>query len=87
MISVLAAVLAAIQTFFRFSERAEKHRSVAVRYGAIRRDIEYLMSLNSDAVNQRETEKIKERFDNLSSDAPEITKRIWNKVEKSLANR
>ena len=40
IISILAAVLASLQTFLRLSERAEKHRAVAVRYGALRRELE-----------------------------------------------
>ncbi len=61
IVSVLAAVLAAIQTLFKFSERSEKHRSVAVRYGAIRRDIEYLISMDTGQLDLNEVIKIKER--------------------------
>ena len=39
MISVLAAVLASLQTFLRFGERAEKHRVAAERWASIRREI------------------------------------------------
>ena len=40
--SVLAAVLSGLQTFFKFSERADKHRVFGARYGALRRELEQL---------------------------------------------
>ena len=43
LLSILAAVLAALQTFFRFAERAEAHRTASVRYGSLRREIEQLL--------------------------------------------
>src|SRR6202012_1161862 len=39
-VSVFAAILAALQTFLRHSERAEKHRSAAASYGGLRKQIE-----------------------------------------------
>src|SRR5579862_9806165 len=39
LIGVASAALAAAQTFLRYGERAEKHHNVAVRYGAIKHDI------------------------------------------------
>lgn len=44
-ISVLAAILAGVQTFLRFGERAEKHRSTAASYGEVRRSIEVTTTL------------------------------------------
>jgi hypothetical protein len=39
VVSVLAAVLASVQTFLRFAERAEQHRAAAENWAAIRREI------------------------------------------------
>jgi hypothetical protein len=49
LISVVAAVLMALQTFLGFSERAEKHRTTAVRYGAVGRQIEQFLETGSSA--------------------------------------
>ncbi|MGH8564184.1 MAG: SLATT domain-containing protein [Gammaproteobacteria bacterium] len=38
--SVIAAILAGLQTFLRFSERAERLRVVGAEYGSLRREIE-----------------------------------------------
>lgn len=43
-ISVLAAVLAAVQTFFHLSENAEKHKLTSTQFGTIRRKIEQILA-------------------------------------------
>src|SRR5207248_2656116 len=40
LVSVLATVLAALQTFLRFSDQAEQNRTASVGYATLRRDIE-----------------------------------------------
>jgi len=52
--SILAAVLAALQTFLRFAERATLHATAADWYSAIRRDIEEILHL---PVEERGTPK------------------------------
>lgn len=86
MISVLAAVLAGLQTFLRFSERAEKHRSAGARYGALRRDIEVMQAAGAP-FDPAQIETLKEKMNSLSTDAPEIPPRIWSKTEASLKER
>src|SRR5262249_49289710 len=43
--SVLAAKLASLQTFLRFSERSEQHRMAAAKYGIVRREIEHTLAM------------------------------------------
>jgi len=50
VLSILTTLLAGLQTFLRFSERSEKHRSVTAKYGALRREIEQIISFNNSAV-------------------------------------
>src|SRR5262249_53767340 len=45
LISVAAAVLAALQTFLRYAERSEKHRAAGATFGAIRRELEQMHAL------------------------------------------
>jgi len=40
--SVAAALLASLQTFLGYSERAEKHRIAGAKYGALGRELEQL---------------------------------------------
>jgi hypothetical protein len=49
MLSVLAAVLASLQTFLRFGERAEKHRRAAEHWASIRREIDEKLALHPTA--------------------------------------
>src|SRR5258706_261970 len=42
LISILAAILASLQTFLGFSERADKHRTAGSEYGGVRRGLELL---------------------------------------------
>jgi hypothetical protein len=44
LISLLAAVLAALQTFLGYSERAEKHRVAATRYNDLKRRLDLLLA-------------------------------------------
>ena len=86
IISILAVVLASLQTFLRLSERAEKHRAVAVRYGALRRELETAIAKGSP-YPEKLVEGLREKLDSISSEAPEIPDRVWKKVEILLKER
>jgi hypothetical protein len=85
-VSVLAAVLSSLQTFLRYAERAEKHRGVAVRYGALRREIEMLQA-NGAPYDAKKIDAIREKIDAISTEAPEVPQRIWNRTEALLKER
>jgi hypothetical protein len=85
-ISVTAAVLASMQTFLRFSERAEKHRGVAARYGSLRRDIEALQA-GGAPFDQTKLDTIREKLNSISTEAPEISEGVWTRTEKILKDR
>ena len=78
-ISVLTAILAGVQTFLRFGERAEKHRAIAASYGGMRRIIEATTTLPvqfrpplSEFINQ-----VQNKLDDLSRSAPNVTDRLF----------
>lgn len=79
--SILAAVLAALQTFLRFAERAERHRVVAGQYSSIRRHIEQLLTLGGPNLGQ-EVSAIRISLDELSLEAPNVTPSVWAKALK-----
>jgi len=82
-VSVLAAVLAALQTFLRFSERAEKHRSIAASYSAIRRQLELVLNepIEIRGNTKELVDSIKTRFDSLADAAPNVPNRVWKQVQ------
>jgi len=86
IVSVLAAVLASLQTFLRLSERAEKHRAVAVRYGALRRELETAIA-KGGPYDDKLVHGLREKMDSISSESPEIPTRVWNQIEKQLKDR
>ena len=59
MTSVTAAVLAALQTFLRYAERAEQHRAAGARYGAVRRKLEAIYA--GDATRGRPLSEVGSR--------------------------
>jgi hypothetical protein len=95
VISVISAVLASLQTFLSFGERAEKHRVVGSGYGGILKEIEELQSLpvhlRGDVKQNVDT--LREQMNALAKESPEVPIRIHRraqaltmKARKSLAN-
>lgn len=82
LISISAAVLASLQTFLKFSERAEKHRAIAARYGAIRRQIEQILAF--EEINSDVLKNIRSQIDTLGEEAPEIPKHIFDRMDAYL---
>lgn len=74
-VSVLAAVLAGIQTFLGFSAVAEKHRVAAFRYANVRRDI----TLAITRQEPRDVDKIRREMDKIGAEAPQIGEPQWTR--------
>jgi hypothetical protein len=73
VISILAAILASVQTFLGFAERSDRHRIAAARYASTRRSIELaLTSHDTDAVPL-----IKGEMDRMGGASPQISRRTW----------
>jgi hypothetical protein len=73
-ISLLAAVLVGIQTFYNFSKRSESHRSIASQFGHIRREIDILKQFPPEDQAQLEAKirELNEVIGRISGDAPTI---------------
>lgn len=80
-VSILAAVLAALQTFLRFSERAAKHGTAANWYSAIRRDIEETLHLPVLSRGKAKDclDKVRKEMNRVTQDAPELSVRSWKR--------
>ena len=76
LVSVAAATLASLQTFFRFAEKAEKHRTAAAKYGALRREVEETLALQTHTAPETIV-ALRQRIDRLAEEAPQIPPRIW----------
>jgi hypothetical protein len=85
VVIVSAAILAALQAFFKFPERAEKHRMAGNRWAAFRREVDKMMSLHPDYKEawgdpKRYLDALQDRMDNLASEAPEMSVRLWRRA-------
>jgi len=86
-VSVLAAVLASLQTFLRFAERAEKHRAAAEEWSSIRREISEMLALHPDYLATRGDPKdyldrLRRRMDRIAAQSPEMGDRAWSRAEE-----
>jgi hypothetical protein len=83
VLSVAAAILASLQTFFGFGEIAEKHRVASVRYGACVQQIEKVLALPEDLRGDvvECLEALSSRMESVMSDAPFIAPRFWRRLQ------
>jgi hypothetical protein len=77
MVSVLAAVLASLQTFLRFGERAEKHRAAAEAWASLRREIDEMVALHPNYLASRGDPKqylddLRRRMAEIAQQSPEM---------------
>lgn len=84
LLSVSAAVLASLQTFLRFSERAEKHRTIAARAERLRREVEQLLATTPQKVAEDKLNSLRAEMDKLAEDAPAISDKTWKRTKKIL---
>jgi hypothetical protein len=90
LISALAAVLASLQTFLRFQERAEKHRVSAELWAAVRREIDQMLALHPEYLAERSDPKkylddLRRRMDEVSSQSLEIGEKYMTDARRKLA--
>jgi hypothetical protein len=82
VVSVTAAVLASLQTFLSFAERAEKHRQAAERWAAMRREITEILALHPSYLATRGDPKnylddLRKRMDEIAAESQEMPGRRW----------
>jgi hypothetical protein len=87
IVSLLAAVLSAAQSFFRFSERAQEHRSAGAAYERLRREIEIFELNHSEGNGDRsaaleELARINDRIGDLAESSPQLDYRFREKVHQ-----
>ena len=78
-VSIAATLFAAFQTFMKFSEKADIHRTSARRYGEIKKEIEYIINFDSDS------DSIKERVDAIRLKESEISQESPNTIAYNWA--
>lgn len=84
LLSVLAAVLSGLQTFFKFSERSEKHRATAARFGAIRRKLEVIYAEDTASEEKHYLHTLREELDHLAEDSPHVPVSVFERIQKNM---
>ena len=75
--SIAATVLSSLQTFFKFSERSEKHRLFGAKFGAVRRELE-LLRIQSQ-IKPAELTAIRVKLDKLAEEAPDVDAAVFSR--------
>jgi hypothetical protein len=83
-ISILTAVLAGLQTFLRFSERAVQHATAGDWYSAVRRDIEATLHLPIEFRGRAKDclDKFRKEMNRVAQDSPELRGLLWKREAK-----
>jgi hypothetical protein len=74
VISIVAAVLASIQTFLGYSQVAERHRIAATRYANARRTIELALTRHDASA----VDAIRSEMDKVGGASPQIGAKDWD---------
>ena len=78
-ISILAAVMASLQTFLKFGENATLHGAAADWFAAIRRDIEETLALPRDQRGKPKEclDSIRQEMNKAGQKSPELSEHLW----------
>lgn len=88
LLSLSSVVLASLQTFLKWSERAEKHREAGARFGALLKEVEQHKALPPRTEDELSAwcDSLRDRWDELSLESPTVPKDLWQKhlaIEKN----
>lgn len=83
-ISILAAVMASLQTFLKFGEGATLHGAAADWFSAIRRDIEELLALPPNLRGRPKSclDSIRQEMNKAGQKSPELSEHLWKKTAR-----
>jgi hypothetical protein len=88
-LSLVAAVLAALQLNFRYLEKAEKHKYLGSQYGGTRRSIESILALSEESRGDVKAvlSDVKSQLDRIGSEGDAVSRRIYERTVQRLAVR
>ena len=83
-LSLAAVVLSSLQTFFNYSDRAEKHRSSGANFGAVRRKLEIIYAKREHGINIDEVEALRKELDGLAKDSLHVQTHVLKIVQRNV---
>ncbi len=85
-VGIAAALLSYLQTFLRYYEKSEAHRSVERQYGALKKEIEYLLVFPPNESDlARRIDEMRRREVEISREAPHSIPSCWERAKKETA--
>lgn len=86
ILSLVAAILSAIQGTLKFSELAALHRSAAQHYGPLRREVEEMLAAAGAGaeLSPAKISDLRKRWDEIDADAPSVPQELYDAVVASL---
>ena len=88
VVSILAAVAAALQTFLDYPGRAARHHAAATRYKAIIRELEQVLTgdeLDGEEHGDAWTTDLRSRLDALEEATPVVGEKDWQRIEDAYS--
>jgi SMODS and SLOG-associating 2TM effector domain family 4 len=90
IVAFVAAVLAGLQTFYKFGEVAEKHRTAAADYGEVRRELELFLVRYAEkdpaqaSLALTELGRLAESLAELDRKGPGYPGRLYKRAQRAL---
>ena len=83
-VSILAAVLASLQTFLKFGENATLHGAAADWFAAIRRDIEQTLALPPNMRGKPKVclDNVRQEMNKAGQKSPELSESLWKTIAR-----
>lgn len=82
VLSLAVTVFVSLQTFLRYSERAEKHKNAATEFGKLRRELEQIIAFTPEGgtVPESEMKSVRIKWGELSTHAPSIPNQVYSRM-------
>lgn len=83
VVSIAIAILSSLQTFFGYSDRAEKHRNSAARFGSVRRKFENIFASREGGISEENVEDLRQELDHLAQESLNVPTSVFKLVKNT----
>ena len=89
LLSLLAAILASLQTFLNYSEKSEKHLNAARRLTGLKKEIEEILTVYKDNEEKivESVSYIRNTWEEITNTAPLISDKHFEKFFREMSGR
>jgi adenosine deaminase len=80
VLTISAAIFAALQTFFGFAEKSKQHRTAGAAYAALRRQIDAVLACETATCEK--LEEVNQQLAELANSSPTIRDTVWQRADR-----